>query len=108
MNDASFRKILRSVLALTLVSPALAASTSCGGRVETVGGAPNESAPTGAPTSTSTSVPPLPPPIDDEDPPPPPKPIDASRDATKDAMKDAPSDGAACGTVVQENVCSAT
>lgn len=107
MNEASFRKVLRSVLALTLVSPALATSPSCGGRIDGVSVEPNESPPSSAPTSTSTStsVPPLPP-VDGEDPPPPLPPKDSGAlDASKDASKDAPE---ICGTVVQDNVCSAT
>jgi hypothetical protein len=67
MNDARFRKILRSALAVSMASPAIGIAASCGGSVDSV--APADDAGTSptpttttTPTGTSTGNPPPPPP----------------------------------------------
>jgi hypothetical protein len=84
MNEASFGRILRSALLLSMASSGVV--VACGGRVE---GATTEGTSAPSPTATTTSSSPSlpnPPGTDDPPPPPPPPKEDAG---TKDASADA-------------------
>ena len=101
MNDASFRRILRSALLLSMTSSGIVAA--CGGAIETVGG---EGPSSGAPSPTTTTTTLVPPPPTTEQPPPPPPPKKDSG-VIKDAAKDAVAD-AGCGKIIQQDICTAT
>lgn len=105
MNEASFRRILRSALMLSMASSGIV--TACGGRIDGVT-TEGTSGPSPTTTSTSTSSPPsFPDPPSTEDPPPPPPPKkDSGVDASKDAGKDASTLDGGCGTVMQQDVCT--